>query len=100
MSSIIRKALSEITIPEGRRNIDPVKVSELAESIKTVGRLLQPIGIDKNGVLVYGGHRLEAYKLLGFDEIECVVLDCDELRTELAKIDENLIRNDLDWAKT
>jgi hypothetical protein len=40
--------------------------------------------------------KLQDYWFLGWDEIECVVLDCDELRTELAEIDENLIRNDLD----
>jgi ParB family chromosome partitioning protein len=87
--------LSEITITEGRRNIDYAKVSELAESIKIVG-LINPITVGKDNTLIAGAHRLEACRHLGFDKIECVVLDCDELRTELAEIDENLIRNDLD----
>ena len=87
--------LSEIIIPAGRRDINHVKVSELAESIKIVG-LINPITVGNDNTLIAGAHRLEACRLLGFDEIECVVLDCDELRTELVEIDENLIRNDLD----
>ena len=87
--------LSEITIPEGRRDIDYVKVSEIAESIKIVG-LINPITIGKDNKLIAGAHRLEACKHLGFNEIDCIVLDCDELQAELAEIDENLIRNDLD----
>jgi len=91
----MKKKISEITIPEGRRSTDWVKVSELAESIKIVG-LINPITIDNDNTLIAGAHRYEACKYLGFDEIECIVLDCDELRTELAEIDENLIRNELD----
>jgi ParB family chromosome partitioning protein len=87
--------LSEIIIPAGRRDINHVKVSELAESIKIVG-LINPITVGKDNTLITGAHRLEACRLLGFDEIGCVVLDCDDLRTELVEIDENLIRNDLD----
>ena len=96
MENIIRKALSEITIPEGRRGIDHAKVRELADSIMRIGKLLHPIGIDRNDVLVYGGHRLEAYKFLGFDEIDCVMLDGNDWQIELAEVDENLMRKDLD----
>jgi len=94
--NIIRTVLSEIKVSEGRREIDPVRVAEIAESIETIDKLLHPIGITVNNVLVYGGHRLAAYKLLGRTEIECVVLDCDELRIELAEIDENLMHRALD----
>ena len=87
--------LSEIIVLEGRRNINRVKVSELAESIKIIG-LINPITVGKDKTLIAGRHRLEACRLLGLNEIECVVLDCDALHAELAEIDENLIRNDLD----
>jgi ParB family chromosome partitioning protein len=87
--------ISEITIHEGRRDVDYVKVSELAESIKVVG-LINPITVGKDNRLIAGAHRLEACRLLGFDEIECVLLDCDELLAELAEIDENFIRSELD----
>jgi len=93
---IIKRKLSDIVVPERRRSIDHAKVLELAESIKIVG-LLNPITIDKGGKLIAGGHRLEACRLLGHDEIECIVLDGGELHIELAEIDENLIRNDLDY---
>ena len=94
----MKKKLSEITISEGRRNIDYVKVSELAESIKIIG-LLNPITVNKNNTLIAGAHRYEACKLLGFDEIECVVLDCNELQAELAEIDENLMRCELHFTE-
>jgi len=87
--------LNEITVPEGRREIDWNKVAELAASIKIVG-LINPLTVDEDNTLIAGAHRYEACKHLGFDEIECVVLDCDELRIELVEIDENFVRNDLD----
>jgi len=90
--------LTEIVVPDGRREINDTKVSVLAESIKIVG-LLNPITVDKDNVLIAGLHRLEAYKTLGFDAIECVVLNCDELHAELAEIDENLIRNELHYTE-
>jgi N6-adenosine-specific RNA methylase IME4/ParB-like chromosome segregation protein Spo0J len=91
----MKRKIAEIRIPEGRRTIDPAKVLALAESIELIG-LINPIAITGDDVLIAGWHRLEAHKYLGRDEIECVVLNCDELRSRLAEIDENLIRNDLD----
>jgi len=90
----MKQQISNITVPKGRA-VNSVRVSELAESINIVG-LLNPITIDKGNVLIAGAHRLEACKHLGLDEIECFVLDADELRIELAEIDENLIRSDHD----
>ena len=68
--------LSEIIVPEGRRKIDYVKVSELMQSIKIVG-LLNPITVDKNYTLVAGEHRYEACKGLCMDKVDVVVLDAD-----------------------
>lgn len=92
---IVNIKVNAIAVLEGRRSIDHAKVSELVESVKSIG-LLHPITIDKNNILVAGLHRLEAFKRLGFDEIECVVLDCNALHIELAGIDENLVRHNLD----
>jgi len=39
---------------------------------------------------------VEAYKQLGFDEIECIEFDGEELEAELVEIDENLMRSELD----
>jgi len=77
-----------------KRPLDSAKVAELAASIAELG-LLQPIGVRPDGTLVYGYHRLEACKQLGWTEIPAVVVDGDDLRAELAEISENLIRNEL-----
>jgi len=92
----MRIKIADITIPEGRRKIDRDKVAALAESIKIIGGLIHPITIDKNRNLIAGEHRIEAYKELGFDEIECSEFDGDGLEFELVEIDENLMRNELD----
>lgn len=42
-----------------------------------------------------GRHRLEAARRLGWQEIDCIYVDFDDLHAELAEIDENLIRCNL-----
>jgi len=88
--------ITDIIIPEGRRAIDHDKVAALAESIKIIGGLIHPVTIDKDRTLIAGVHRVEAYKILGFDEIECIEFDGEELEAELVEIDENLMRSELD----
>jgi len=91
----MRIKIDEVKVGTRKRKLDEERVRELAESIRELG-LLQPIGIRDDGTLVFGWHRLEACKLLGWDEIEATVVSAeDALRGELAEIDENLIRNDL-----
>jgi DNA modification methylase len=67
----------------------------LAESIQSLG-LLNPITITESMRLVAGHHRLEACRSLGWGKIPANVVKLDELRAELAEIDENLIRTELD----
>jgi ParB family chromosome partitioning protein len=86
--------IASIKVENRLRPLNAEKVAELAESIAQVG-LLQPIGVRPDGTLVYGYHRLEACKQLGWTEIPAVVVDGDDLRAELAEISENLIRNEL-----
>lgn len=83
-----------IKVENRLRPLNAEKVAELAESIAQVG-LLQPIGVRPDGTLVYGYHRLEACKQLGWTEIPAVVVDGDDRHAELAEISENLIRNEL-----
>ena len=92
----MRIKITDIIIPEGRRAIDPDKVAALAESIKIIGGLIHPITIGKDRILIAGAHRVEAYKTLGFDEIECTEFDGEKLESELVEIDENLMRHELD----
>ena len=86
--------IASIRIENRMRPLDSEKVAQLAASIAELG-LLQPIGIRPDGTLVYGYHRLEACKQLGWTEIPAVVVDGDARRAELAEISENLIRSEL-----
>jgi sRNA-binding carbon storage regulator CsrA len=90
--------------------LDRQHVKALAESIADAG-LINPIMVrhvkrHHGGILrdvyeiVAGNHRYEAVTSLGRDEIECrIVEDMDELKVELAEIDENLIRSNLSKAQ-
>ena len=86
--------ISDVKVADRKRALSPKKVSGLAASIKTIG-LLNPITISSSNALISGLHRMEAMKLLGYQDIDAIVKDCDDLTTELAELDENLIRNDL-----
>ena len=86
----------QIKVNDGRREIDPEAVHELANSISDVG-LMNPITVNKDYTLIAGLHRLEAAKLLGWTEIECNVSSLEGLLAELAEIDENLVRRGLDY---
>ena len=83
--------ISEIKINPGRRDTQQRNVEELARSIAAVG-LMNPITVTQDNTLIAGLHRLEAAKLLGWTEIECVVSEADGLQAELAEIDENFVR--------
>lgn len=83
--------ISEIKINPGRHDTQQRNVEELARSIAAVG-LMNPITVTQDNTLIAGLHRLEAVKLLGWTEIECVVSEADGLQAELAEIDENFVR--------
>jgi len=79
------------------RPVQAVKVEILARSIAEIG-LRQPINVRPIGdgyEIRGGGHRHAAFVKLGFQTIPAFVRDDDDLRAELAEIDENLIRSDL-----
>lgn len=92
-------SIGSINVTENRRAVDYTKVREIAESMSQVG-LINAISVRRVGdeiVLVAGKHRLEAAKSLGWDKVEATVLELDELGSELAEIDENLMRNELHY---
>lgn len=87
--------ISDIKISDRNRKFNADKANELAKSIEKIG-LLQPIVIDNNYNLIVGLHRLEACaRILGWEDIPCQIVYFDELNSEIAEIDENLIRADL-----
>jgi len=89
--------ISDIIIRTRRRSANKTKVSALANEIESNG-LLHPITVrpfGKQYILVSGFHRLQAYIESGREEIECKVLQCDDLQADLIEITENMVRNEL-----
>jgi ParB family transcriptional regulator, chromosome partitioning protein len=85
-----------VKIPTRLRDVDPKKVSALAESMDLIG-LQTPITVwdDDSPTLVTGAHRLAAAKSLGWEYIDVVFTDADEIDRQLWEIDENLMRSEL-----
>ena len=90
--------IDSITVSNRHRPVDAEAVRALAASMGQIG-LRTPITIrspnDSECYLVAGRHRLEAAKALGWDEIECFVLNCSEDEAEMWEISENLHRAEL-----
>lgn len=104
--------VEDIVIPDGRRDADPAAVTRLASSLSEIG-LLSPVMVrlvndyvlddgeicDGVPVLIAGRHRLEAARSLGWEKIDCVVVEMGDAQAELAEIDENLMRAELSPAE-
>ena len=91
--------VNEIIIKDRKRQADDEKVGEIMESVKELG-LLNPISVNKTEegyILVAGLHRLTAYKRLGYNRIQAVIVNMDDIHSELAEIDENLVRAELHY---
>jgi N6-adenosine-specific RNA methylase IME4 len=86
--------IADIVIGDGRRDVKENAVLEMMESIRELG-LLQPIVVTPAKRLVDGAHRVEACTRLGYAEIQVVIRPFDALQGEMAMIDANLVRNDL-----
>lgn len=86
--------INEIKVNPGRREATSGDVQRLSESIAEVG-MMNPITVTADHTLIAGLHRLEAAKRLGWTEVKCNISDMDALHTELAEIDENVIRTGL-----
>ena len=83
--------IDEIKVNPRRRAALESDIEELAFSISEIG-LLNPITLTGDYTLIAGLHRLEAVKLLGWTEVECVITELEGLAAELAEIDENFAR--------
>lgn len=94
---IVEIPTDRIDLRADARSIDGATVSGLVESISEVG-LINPIRVRAAGdrwELIAGAHRLAACKQLGLAVIDAVVVEDNDLRAELAMIDENLCRAEL-----
>ncbi len=81
-----------------RTEYDQNHIRELAESLKRVG-LLQPIMVRKEGTkfqIVCGHRRFLAAKYLGWLDIPAIEYSIDDGDADVAKVHENIFRQDLD----
>ncbi|TIO14904.1 MAG: ParB/RepB/Spo0J family partition protein [Mesorhizobium sp.] len=79
------------------RALNDDALAALADSINQVG-LINPIRVrkaDEGYEIIAGHHRFAACDSLGHRGIACIVVEDDDIRAELAMIDENLFRADL-----
>ena len=88
--NIIMKSLGEITPYEkNAKKHDKTQINNVAESIRQYG-FVQPIVIDKDGVIVIGHCRALAAKKLGLKEVPCVcVEDLTEEQVKALRIVDN-----------
>lgn len=73
--NVIQKKLSEIApYAKNAKKHDKTQIANVAESIKQYG-FVQPVVIDKDGVIVIGHCRALAAKKLGMKTVPCVCVD-------------------------
>jgi len=91
------RKLSDIKVGERMRK-DLGDVTGLAESIKDLG-IMQPIGIDKEDNLVFGGRRYAAATLLKMEHVPVVHTDTQGSMTRLRmmELEENYQRKEMTW---
>jgi len=101
MTSYQSIPLDQIDATELARPIDPTRVEVLAKLIDARG-LQQPIGVvpdEERFVLVFGAHRLEAVKSLGWTEIDARVCEIEGMtdpnQCTIDRVMENLGRGEL-----
>lgn len=100
---IVEIPLGDIHIGERLREIDPAWASALAANFEAGGQP-PPVevrvpdlseGIVRPFALVVGGHRMEAFRLLGRQEIRAEIRDLTPLQARLVEVEENLFRHEL-----
>ena len=80
---VVEKKLDDLVpYSKNAKRHDETQIANVAESIKQFG-FVQPIVVDKNGVIVIGHCRALAAKRLGMDKVPCVMVD--ELTEEQVK---------------
>lgn len=93
--------LLEPLIP-ARRAFDDVKFKELCDSIRSFGRVLVPMLVEREGdhFRIHAGHRrYEAAKVVGIEMVDCMIWDAGTVSGEAMKSHENFAREDLNAAE-
>jgi len=103
MAEFLRATISQIHVGERLRPIDQGYVEAIAASFEERGQI-NPITLRRTPAtnkgktpltLIAGGFRLSAAKLLGWTEIDAIVVAADHVEAQLLEISENLYRNEL-----
>ena len=90
--------LASIDIGARLRPVSEPHAAMLAENIQQTGRLRAPIEVRETGErysLISGRHRMRAAELLDWAEIPAFVFQATDDEAQLAEIDENLVRHEL-----
>lgn len=94
--------LDALVVGDRLRTVDGAKVDALAASMAAIG-LQQPVSVwfdeDETMHLVAGLHRVRAAEKLGWEQINAVTVEMDEIDRVLWEIDENLCRAELTEAQ-
>lgn len=94
---IINKKLSELKPYENNPRINDDAVEYVANSIKEFGFKV-PIVIDKKGVIVAGHTRYKASKVLGLEEVPCIVADdLNEDQIKAFRLADNKVSEQASW---
>jgi len=88
--------LKKIKVGSRLRQVEEDKAREIAQSIKVLGTLLHPLVVDMDFNLIAGAHRIRALEMLGETEAPVHIVDFDFITSEIAQIDENISRAELD----
>lgn len=103
MAEYIRAPLSDIFVGDRLRTINPLKVEARAASMAEHGQIT-PISIRRTPAknkgatpfsLIAGEYRLAAATLLGWAEIDAVIVKADSTDAQMIEIAENLHRDEL-----
>jgi ParB/RepB/Spo0J family partition protein len=99
--------INRVFLRPDHRKEDVAGVARLVDSIREIGIInplrVRPARYDGSGYgfkgdafeVTAGAHRLRAARQLGMTSVPCLLVDDDDLRAELAMLDENLCRSDL-----
>ncbi|MFK0277411.1 ParB N-terminal domain-containing protein [Ensifer sp. NPDC090286] len=103
MAEFIRAKISEIHIGERARPIDEDHAQAIGASMAERGQI-SPIMVRRTPAankgktpltLVAGGHRIRGGTIIGWDELDAVVVAADAVEAQLLELSENLFRNEL-----
>jgi len=95
MQTVYRSVKDLIPYNKNAKKHPKKQIEQVANSIKEFG-FNQPIVVDKNNVLIVGHGRLEAAKLLGFQEVPILQVDLTEEQAKAYRLADNKL-NESDW---